>query len=301
MHQYAAGLIDGEGYIGIQESGGSFQVRLKVSMADKGRPALEHMVRLYGGRINESERRDEKSRDVCTWVVTGEHAASIIRQVKPWLLVKQEPAGIALSFQIMLETAEKLPNGRRKWTDQMRAKATELKARIQEANRRGPDPEPNPRTPQEIPLAKYRAGHWWDADDSLFGPEPFTGKLPTSGQMVDGVIYELPTWAPPTIASGSSSSPPAEMLRTPAAAEAEGGALSPERARVENRTLRLTGQILDMVAPEQMSDAWKALPTGGRTHPPSTGGNPSWEDVPLPLPKSPPGVSTGSPPVSLSS
>lgn len=79
----------------------------------------------------------------------------------------------------------------------------------------------------------------------------------------------------PTTASACSSSPPAEMFRTPAAAEAEGGALSPERARVENRTLRLTGQILDMVAPEQMSDSWKALKTptsqlavnGGSQHP----------------------------------
>ena len=243
---------------------------------------------------------------------------------------------------------------------------------------------------------------WETGVVDIFGhSDVFSETWPTSGMTRNGVAYALPTWAPPTTASASSSSPPDEMLRTPAAAEAEGGALSPERARVENRTLRLTGQILDMVAPEQMSDAWKAAPmpvlktptsqfavnggsqhpdkrragghgptladevehllptptamdahmsggstpsnvtltdatvrtrmgtapnarheptlqmlptpratrggsstetvgllTGDPTPPPSTAGNPSWEDTPLPLPSSPTGASTVSPPAS---
>ena len=216
---------------------------------------------------------------------------------------------------------------------------------------------------------------WETGVEDIFGhSDVFSETWPTSGMTRNGVAYALPTWEPHTTASGCSSSPPAEMFRTPAAAEAEGGALSPERARVENRTLRLTGQILDMVAPEQMSDAWKALktptsqlavnggsqhpdkrkaggrgpaladevehllptptaqdssasggsnehnvtltdatvrtrmgttpnprhatPTGAPTPPPSTDGNPSWADVPLPLPSSPNAASTDSPPAS---
>ena len=216
--------------------------------------------------------------------------------------------------------------------------------------------------------------------EDIFGhSDVYSETWPTSGMTRNGVAYALPTWAPPTTGSASSSSPPVEMLRTPAAAEAEGGALSPERARAENRTLRLTGQILDMVAPEQMSDSWKAAPTpvlktptsqlavnggsqhpdkrragghgptladevehllptpkagdgefssgsttgrpveksthlgtralliagqlehrrtGDHTPPPSTAGNPSWDDVPLPLPNSPTGESTACPPAS---
>lgn len=258
MHQYAAGLIDGEGYIGIQEAGGSFQVRLKVAMSDKGRSALEQMVRLYGGRINDSKARNERYRDTCTWVVTGEHACSVIRKVKKWLIVKQEPAGIALSFQVMLEIAERRPNGRRAWTDEMRAKAAELRARIQEANRRGPDPEVNPRISNMTPIAKYRAGAWWDANDSLFGPEPFSSGLPASGAMIDGVIYEAQPGIP-------SSSPSDEaLLRTPCAAEVEGGALSPARAKAENRTLRLSGQMIDLVAPGQLLPTPQARDWKGR-------------------------------------
>ncbi len=128
------------------------------------------------------------------------------------------------------------------------------------------------------PLATWNPERdcWETGVEDIFGhSDVYSETWPTSGMTRNGVAYALPTWAPPTTASACSSSPPAEMFRTPAAAEAEGGALSPERARVENRTLRLTGQILDMVAPEQMSDAWKAFKTptsqlavnGGSQHP----------------------------------
>lgn len=117
--------------------------------------------------------------------------------------------------------------------------------------------------PKLNPLATWNPERdcWETGVEDIFGrSDVYSETWPTSGMTRNGVAYALPTWAPPTTGSACSSSPPAEMLRTPAAAEAEGGALSPERARVENRTLRLTGQILDMVAPEQMSDAWKAAP-----------------------------------------
>ncbi len=42
------------------------------------------------------------------------------------------------------------------------------------------------------------------------------------------------------------------LLRTPCAAEAEGGPLSPAMASERNQTLRLTGQMIDMVNPSQL-------------------------------------------------
>lgn len=314
MHQYAAGLIDGEGYIGIQASGGSYQVRLKIGMSDKGKPALEQMVRLYGGRIDEGPARNDRNRETATWVVTGERAADIIREVKPWLFVKAEAAEIALQLQLMLEVADKLPNGRREWTAEMRGRAEELRSRIQHANRRGPDPEPNPNVADSTPVAKYRGGTWWDSVDSLFGPEHFGGKFPASGKMIDGIVYEhtAPPPEPHTAETESSSSPglptpratrggsatetvdllptprvssgngtseaelaagnpysrletEVELLRTPCAAEAEGGMLHPDKAKREGQTLRLSPQIVHMVAPDQLKD--DLLATGGKLLP----------------------------------
>ena len=72
---------------------------------------------------------------------------------------------------------------------------------------------------------------------------PYSQRFPNSGMTRNGRLYELPTWEPPTDASESS------LLRTPAAAEAEGGPPSPSQAERENRTLRLSGQIIDLIHP----------------------------------------------------
>ena len=72
---------------------------------------------------------------------------------------------------------------------------------------------------------------------------PYSPRFPSSGMTRNGRLYELPTWEPPTAGSESS------LLRTPAAAEAEGGPLSPSQAAREGRTLRLSGQIIDLMHP----------------------------------------------------
>lgn len=188
MDSYAAGLIDGEGYIGVQASGGSFQVRLKIAMTDKGLSALQRMERVYGGKIYfESKENDPARRDVYVWALTGVAASEMIRKVRPFLMVKDTAADIALDFQAMVDESPRLANGRARWTEDMRAKAALYVARIQEANRRGPDPV----LPAEPIVAVYQAGAWWEPEDGLFGPIRFEGRFPKHGQMVNGRVYEL--------------------------------------------------------------------------------------------------------------
>ena len=43
-----------------------------------------------------------------------------------------------------------------------------------------------------------------------------------------------------------------ELLRTPVASEAAGGAVAPDVAKANGQTLRLSGQMIDMVAPDQL-------------------------------------------------
>lgn len=195
MHGYSAGLIDGEGYIGIQESGGSFQVRLKIQMTDKGLSALRLMERLHGGKLEPATPgRDERARATYTWRLTGKAAALVIAEVRPMLLVKAAAADIALEFQAMVDASPRLPNGRATWTSEMRERAVMLRARIQDANRTGPDPR-TPDLPKGSPVAVYQFGWWWEPESDLFGLVEFKGRLPTSGRMVAGHVYELPTAA----------------------------------------------------------------------------------------------------------
>ena len=190
--EYAAGLIDGEGYIGIQEAGGTFQVRLKVSMTDKGLPALSAMRRMYGGKVLKDRDARDRCREAWTWRLTGETAAHVIQEVRPLMLVKAESADVALEFQAMLESAERRSSRSRVWTQEMHDRARMLRARIQEANRRGPDPEPPILPPGKTPLAVYRWGWWWEPEDDLFGPVEFQGGMPASGSMIAGHLFAAP-------------------------------------------------------------------------------------------------------------
>lgn len=57
-----------------------------------------------------------------------------------------------------------------------------------------------------------------------------------------------------------------ELLRTPIAGETAGGAVAPEVAKAKGQTLRLSGQMIDMVAPDQLPK----LPTPRAQEPGST-------------------------------
>ena len=210
---YAAGLVDGEGYIGIQETGSSMQLRLKIAMTDKGLPSLIAMHRAFGGHLAEDRPVGERTRASHVWRLNGRKAADLIERMLPKLLTKAEPARIALQFQQMLDEAPKRTNRQAVWDDEMRRRARVFRARIQEANRTGPDPAP-PMLPPERPLAVRKYGEWWDPDEDLFGPVEFSGRFPTSGRMIAGRIYRRG-------ARVSSTSSPG-LLPTPTVSDTNG-------------------------------------------------------------------------------
>ena len=84
----------------------------------------------------------------------------------------------------------------------------------------------------------------------------FSETFPTSGMTLSGVAYELPTWEPATADSGSLS-----LLRTVMADEAGGGPLSPAMAKHRGQTLRLSGQMVDLMNPGQLPQPLLPTPT----------------------------------------
>lgn len=110
---YLAGLIDGEGYLGIARSrtsaaakgckrGISYRLMLSVKMTDI-RP-LEFAHRTTGVGTVRVERRVEGQRLVYGWDVWSRQAAELIRQIRPWLLVKGEVADLCLEFQAAMRS-----------------------------------------------------------------------------------------------------------------------------------------------------------------------------------------------------
>ena len=89
------------------------------------------------------------------------------------------------------------------------------------------------------------ADRWETDEQTILGHSVvFSETWPISGMTRRGVAYELPMSVPHMDASESLL-----LLRTPCAAEAEGGPVSPATARANGQTLRLTGQILDLIHP----------------------------------------------------
>lgn len=103
---------------------------------------------------------------------------------------------------------------------------------------------------QPVPIAKWnnKRDVWEKTETPIFGPlDVYSETFPTSGMTVNGVAYELPPWGHRMEGSESLS-----LLRTVMADEAGGGPLSPAMASARGQTLRLSGQIVDLVNPGQL-------------------------------------------------
>jgi hypothetical protein len=214
---YAAGLIDGEGYLGISHVKGAdtYAIRVQVAMVTKGSSILTAMKSQWGGRITHRPPETERNAPKDVWVLDGESAFRFLVPVRPFLLLKGDQADCLIQLWESIRESRKR-HGRKHWDDGLRRHARHLMLRVQEGNQRGPEVLRPAPLPDLRPLAEWRWGEWWEPEESLFGPVPFTGGIPTSGQLVAGRIYPLNVQ--PT---ASSSSP--GLLPTPQAHDAVKG------------------------------------------------------------------------------
>lgn len=94
----------------------------------------------------------------------------------------------------------------------------------------------------QVPIAEWNTQmkYWMKPEGHLFSTllPPYVGTWQTSGMMRNGVLY--PLRQPAHLIDVTESS----LLRTPVGSEAEGGAVHPDDAAAEKRTLKLGWQIL---------------------------------------------------------
>jgi hypothetical protein len=100
---YSAGIIDGEGYIGITKHSERrrkkntfyYTIMVKVGMTDK--EAVDFLYKLFGGYLYLEKRKDVK--DVWIWSIVGiKKVAPILRLLLPYLKVKNTQADILLTY-----------------------------------------------------------------------------------------------------------------------------------------------------------------------------------------------------------
>jgi hypothetical protein len=99
-HAYLAGIVDGEGYVGIRRTYGKrtghFQGFVRVRMTD--RAALDMLHATYGGSINPYSVEGNR-KPGWLWQVRSRAASVALDSMRPYLRVKNEQADLVIRLQ----------------------------------------------------------------------------------------------------------------------------------------------------------------------------------------------------------
>lgn len=99
--RYLAGLMDGEGYIGIlpadKENRQYFKPAIKIGMTSP--EVIKGIHLLFGGQLYLSDRGNSKHKSLLTWqAVTYNLVDKVLNYIHPYLIVKKPQADVLREF-----------------------------------------------------------------------------------------------------------------------------------------------------------------------------------------------------------
>lgn len=107
---YLAGIVDGEGYIGVKRVAPardrvtpSFHARIAVKMAD--REAVDLLLATFGGTLRDEPATAPGGRPMVGWQVFDVGAERVLRALLPYLRVKRASALVALELRDLQATS----------------------------------------------------------------------------------------------------------------------------------------------------------------------------------------------------
>lgn len=102
---YLAGIIDGEGTIGIHKSHhkytnieGGYTYQQYLEVTNTNILLLDWLVENFGGSISKRYKSSERHKDAYKWFVTGRKSYKLIKTIRSYLLIKQEQADCAIEL-----------------------------------------------------------------------------------------------------------------------------------------------------------------------------------------------------------
>jgi hypothetical protein len=103
---YAAGILDGEGTVNISRVKMSYGYgyRLRVYVVNTHFPLLLWLQDRWGGSIHQASKGSHHlgTKPCGIWTITGPTAASFLRQIQTYLLIKRSAALNAIAFQAIV-------------------------------------------------------------------------------------------------------------------------------------------------------------------------------------------------------
>ena len=101
---YAAGILDGEGNIGIVKRQWSkrydkYHLQIRVAMCEKEIPQWLQVH--FGGSLSIIHRhsKNPKHRDIYTWQISHRQCPPMLRAILPFLICKKPQAELGIKFQ----------------------------------------------------------------------------------------------------------------------------------------------------------------------------------------------------------
>lgn len=184
---YVAGLIDGEGCIGIQKNSKHdlYYTEVTIGMTSKALPILMEMKSTFGGGIQKKRDKTDRWEEAHNWRIGGEGAASFLTKILPFLMLKRRQAELAIALETLRQK-----NG---WNETTRLEAAKMKDQMHALNKKGPD-------------APNAAEGWYETEPDLFGTQNrLSGPFPRWGMTRAGQLFPLPMLALRTCASGGGA------------------------------------------------------------------------------------------------
>lgn len=229
---YVAGLIDGDGSVGVacqkrgsQQDRWSYYASVTIGMTEPGKPILEWIHQEWGGSLHPHKVAGERECPAWQWRVSGDKAVAILRMLLPHLKLKAPQARLALEVERIRSSLPRTNNGGAAWTPQSRAECERIKQKVHGLNAKGPGAKRAEDSFLPVrPIAEWNPlTQLWETDQmDLFSGrrEPYSLPWPTSGMTRSGRLLPLPMSAHPTAGKESLSSP---VLPTPRATDGTKG------------------------------------------------------------------------------
>jgi len=95
---YLAGLIDGEGTIGIYRQTGTKSYSLKLRITNSSPALLQWLRPRFGGGVGKARKQRPWHRQTWQIVIYQEKAAELIELCRPFLVIKTAQADLGLRF-----------------------------------------------------------------------------------------------------------------------------------------------------------------------------------------------------------
>lgn len=100
---YLAGILDGEGSVMLQHRGEAIGMGLGICNTDQSLFSWI-MQTVQCGSVCKRRAETEKHKVCAFWRVSGAIAEKVLRQIRPYLVIKAERADLAVAFQERLRT-----------------------------------------------------------------------------------------------------------------------------------------------------------------------------------------------------